>query len=131
MIRRALLAGAALAAAMAPAAAEARPSIVVQAAATGVINYVEVMNVQFECAAANAGTSPVRLQRCSFGPIYANTDVCYDCYNPPVASGSGNLAVGLPYDLCVEASAYSGSTWQTVRRCAPYSYLTNTAVIAG
>ncbi len=129
MIGRALLAAAAILAVAAPAAAEARPSIVVQAAATGAINQVEVMNVQFECAATNAGTGTVRLRRCSFGPIYASTGGCFECVPPPVAiaSDSGNLAVGLPYDLCVEAVAGS----QTVIKCAPYSYLTNTAVIAG
>ena len=128
MFRRALLAGAALLAAAAP-AAQARPSIVVQAAATGAINQVEVMNVQFECAATNAGTATVRLRRCSFGPIYASTGGCFECVNPPLATanGSGNLAVGLPYDLCVEAVAGS----QVVTKCAPYSYLTNTAIIAG
>lgn len=126
-----LLVSAALAAAvLLPAtAAEARPSIVVQAAATGVVNQVEVMNVQFECVATNAGVATVRLRRCSFGSIYANAGGCYDCVNPPVAiaSGSGNLAVGLPYDLCVEADVPG----QNVRKCAPYSYLTNSAVIAG
>lgn len=128
MLRRALLAGAAVLAAAAP-AAEARPSIVVQAAATGAVNMVEVMHVQFECAAANAGIATVRLRRCSFGPIYAATGGCFDCPPPPVAtaSDSGNLAVGLPYDLCVEAVAGT----QTVKKCAPYSYLTGTAVIAG
>lgn len=129
MFRRAVLVGVALAAALAP-AAQARPSIVVQAAATAV-NQVEVMNVQFECAAANAGTATVHLRRCSFGPIYANTGGCFECYNPPVASDSGNLAVGLPYDLCVTATTYGPSGTQTVAKCAPFSYLTNSAVIAG
>lgn len=128
MFRRTVLVGAVLAAALAP-AAQARPSIVVQAAATAV-NQVEVMNVQFECAAANAGTANVHLRRCSFGPIYAGTG-CFECYRLPVASGSGNLAVGMPYDLCVTAETYGPSGTQRVEKCAPFSYLTNSAVIAG
>ncbi|MEA2177839.1 MAG: hypothetical protein QOG77_1136 [Solirubrobacteraceae bacterium] len=129
MIRRALLVGVLAAAVFAP-AAQARPSIVVQAAATA-INEVEVMNVQFECSAANAGAALVYLRRCSFGPIYASTGGCFECYDVPVASGGGNLAVGLPYDLCVTAQTYTATGTQTVSKCAPFSYLTNTATIAG
>jgi hypothetical protein len=126
-MKKAILIGVLAAVAFAP-AAQARPTVVVQAAATA-IPQVEVMNVQFQCVATNAGTAFVRLRRCSFGSIYASTGGCFECVNPPVATAnaSGNLAVGLPYDLCVEADAPG----QTVRKCAPFSYLTNSAVIAG
>jgi hypothetical protein len=128
-MRRALILAVVLAGALAP-AAQARPSIVVQAAATA-IPQVEVMNVQFECTAANAGAALVNLTRCSFGPIYASTGGCFECYDVPVASDSGNLAVGLPYDLCVTAQTYTATGTQTVSKCAPFSYLTNSATIAG
>jgi hypothetical protein len=129
MIRRAALLGAVLTAALAP-MAEARPSLVVEAAAKGYHGGFEQMNVQFECAAADVTGKSTSIRRCSFGSIYApTTGQCFECVNPAAttAAGSGNVRLGMPYDLCITAVAGT----QTVTKCAPYSYLTNTAVIAG
>lgn len=133
MFRRTVLVGAVLAAALAP-AAQARPSIVVTASAAGYNGGFEQMNVAFECAAADVTGAPTAIRRCSFGSIYAPaTGTCFECANPPAAvtTGSGNVRLGLPYDLCVTAVSYVPGGVQSVTRCAPYSYLTNTAVVAG
>ena len=77
---------------------------------------------------------PTVINRCSFGSIYAPpTSGCFECVTPPAAftSGSGNVRLGLPYDLCITATSQLASGPQTVTRCAAYSYLTNTAVVAG
>lgn len=131
MTKRALILGALLAVALAP-AAQARPSIVVGATAKGYHGGFEQMNVAFECAAASIVGKATYITRCSFGSIYApTTGQCMDCPQPDppaaVSVGRGNVRLGLPYDLCI--TAVSGT--ETVSKCAPYSYLTNTAVIAG
>jgi hypothetical protein len=124
----AALLGAAASIASVP-AAQARPSIVVEAAAVGHFGGFEQMAVEWECAAANAGTGTVWLSRCSFGPINAAV-TCFECYNPPAAIGRSTFVLGQPYELCVTAYTYS-PTYQVVSKCAPFSYLTNTAVLAG
>jgi hypothetical protein len=132
-MRRALILGVLLAAALAP-AAQARPSLVVESVAKGYHGGFEQMNVQFQCGAADVKGASTYLTRCSFGTIYAKGGGgCFECVNPPVvtATGSGNVRLGMPYDLCVTATSYVGGTPQTVSKCAAYSYLTNTAVIAG
>lgn len=134
-MKRALILCALLTAALAP-VAQARPSLVVTATAKGSFGGFERMDVRFECAAVDVTAAPAWLTRCSFGPLYANTTgQCMDCPipSPPAgaAVGSGNVRLGLPYDLCVTATSLISSGPQTVTRCAPYSYLTNTAVIAG
>lgn len=130
---RALVAGAALAVVMATApAAQARPSIVVQAVAKGATSVppaFERFTVDWECAAINAGTAPVFLSRCSFGTVNAGSG-CFECVDVPVATGRGSFRLGQPYQLCV--SAYTlAPVAQTVTKCAAYDYLTNTAVVAG
>lgn len=134
-MKRVLILTALLTAALAP-AAQARPSLVVEAAAKGYHGGFEQMNVQFECVAADVSGNPTYITRCSFGKVYApTTGECMDCPQPDppaaVAIGSGNVRLGLPYDLCVTAVSYTTAGPQTVSRCAPYSYLTNTAVVAG
>jgi hypothetical protein len=129
-MRRALILAALAAVAVAPAAAEARPSLVVSAVAKGYHGGFENMNVQFACAAADVTGKPTVIRTCRFGSIYAPaTGPCFECVTPPAAatSASGNVRLGLPYDLCV--TAVSGT--ESVTKCAPFDYLTNSAVIAG
>jgi hypothetical protein len=132
MIRRALMVGVVAAAVLAP-VAQARPSLVVQASAVSYNGGFEQMNVRFECAAVDVTGKPTHFNRCSFGSIYAPAGQCFECVNPPavVTTGAGNVRLGLPYDLCVTATSYLASGPQTVSKCAPFSYLTGTAVIAG
>lgn len=134
-MKRALILTALLTAALAP-VAQARPSLVVMAAAKGYYGGFEQMNVQFECAAVDVTGAPAWLTRCSFGNVYARTTgQCMDCPSPDppaaVAVGSANVRLGLAYNLCVSATSMLASGPQAVTRCAPYDYLTNTAVIAG
>ena len=132
-MRRAILVLTLAALAAVPAVAQARPSLVVQAAAVGYHGGFENMNVQFECTAVDVTGAPTHFDRCSFGSIYAPAGSCFECVHPPAATtnGSGNVRLGLPYDLCVTAVSYIAGGVQRVTKCAPYSYLTNTAVIAG
>ena len=135
-MRRALLVVALAAFALAPAVAEARPSLVVSGIAKGYHGGFENMNVQFECAAADIGGAPTYITRCSFGKASApTTGQCMDCPQPDppaaVSVGSTNVRLGLPYDLCVTAVSHTTAGVQTVSRCAPFDYLTNTALIAG
>ena len=131
---RAVVAGVVLAVVMAVApAAQARPSIVVQGVAKGhtaVPPMFENFAVEWECTAGNAGAALVVLTQCSFGGVDAVRH-CMDCPTPPenYAVGRGIFRLGLAYQLCV--SAYVAQPYQTVTRCAPYDYLTNTAVVAG
>ena len=131
---RAVAAGVVLAVVMAVApAAQARPSIVVQGVAKGhtaIPPMFENFAVEWECTASNAGTANVILSQCSFGGVNA-VHPCMDCPTPPAnyAVGKGTFRLGLDYQLCVTAYVYQ--PYQTVTRCAPYDYLTNTAVVAG
>lgn len=120
-------------AALAPAAAQARPSIVVEAAAKGYFDGFEQMAVRFECSAAEISGQPVRLTRCSFGPLNAPTSWCFECIHPPITAttGGGTVVLGQPYSLCVTASSGTSTGWQSVSKCAPYNYTTGTAVVAG
>jgi hypothetical protein len=123
-MRKALLLAAVLAAAMAP-AAQARPTIVVQASAVGVTS-AGVLSVQFQCSAADITGGPVVIETCGFGPLYAapsgGTAFAF-------TSGSGALRQGGSRFLCVVAS--TPGTTQNVTRCAAYDPLTGTAVVAG
>lgn len=134
-MKRASILFALLAAALslAPAAAQARPSIVVEAAAKGYFGGFEQMAVQFECSAAELGGRSLRLTRCSFGPLNAPTSWCFECFNPPFAAtaGRGTVVLGQSYQLCVTASSQLPTGLQTVSKCAPFDYTTNSAVIAG
>ena len=109
-------------------AAHARPSVVVQASAVAVPGAAGQLDVRWQCATADTSGGYAWLHYCKFGGVDAYPE-CQDweCPADPAVFASGSFAFGPSYELCVAAVMAT----QYVAKCAPFDYLTRTAVIAG
>jgi hypothetical protein len=124
-MRRALILGALLAAAIAPAAQAAPSSLVVQAAAQGHFGGFEQMRVHFECSAKDTTGAATQLTSCTFGPLSAPLPKGL----VQITTGGGIVRAGWPYDLCVSATSYHVSGPLTVSKCGAYDSLTGKVLI--
>lgn len=126
-MRRALILAALVAGALAP-AADARPSLVVQASASGIV-VGDQMRLTVECSAADVKNIHFGLSQCSVGPVAADTYCGFECPGEAFAYATGTAPAGA-YELCVRA--YSWGTYaQHFARCVPLDPTTHTAVITG
>lgn len=137
MLIRAVLAAAAIAAALAPAASAAdlkADFFDVHAVATGtppsaVATSGGQVRLSVACATADPQANSVAayLYKCSVGPVAASTYCGWECFGPPFAAATGT-APQARYELCVGAAAI-GQLSKNFHKCVPLDPTTNTAVI--
>ena len=140
MLKRALLSGAMLGAALAPSAQAADVKadfFTVQAVASMAPSQMVAtpdgqVTLSVQCAAADPTSKyyPAYIYKCSVGPVSANTYCGFECFGVPFESAVGRAPYAPDYELCVGAGSFGTGTTD-FHKCVPLDPATGTAVITG
>lgn len=140
MLRRVLLVGMTVAAAMAPGAQAAdlkADFFTVEAVGSMVPSQLVAtpdgnVTLAVECAVADPTSTyyPAYIYKCSVGPLSANTYCGFECFGVPFESAVARAPYSAGYELCVGAASFGTGT-TNFHRCVPLDPATGTAVITG